>query len=140
MFYVLMVVVLPLVAFIGCLLPFRRVIRDSWCFFVILGVLTIWFLSRLFNGSNTIIQKRLRCLMTKITQRSIRPEHALGGTLFVINHSSSSIVALQDSPQRWTIRQVGIKQLSSVAYWIIIQFWHYFSVGTRSRWPESPNM
>lgn len=57
MFYLLIVVLVPLVGFICCILPFRLVIDENRTHFVLLATLPLLFLSRFIIGSITIIQK-----------------------------------------------------------------------------------
>jgi hypothetical protein len=57
MFYLAMVVLLPIAGFVCCILPFRRVVRENAGHFILLGILALVFLSRLVIGTSAIVQK-----------------------------------------------------------------------------------
>jgi hypothetical protein len=57
MFYLIAVVLLPIVGFICCILPFRRLIRENLAYLGVLGILVLLFLSPLVIGTNAIVQK-----------------------------------------------------------------------------------
>jgi hypothetical protein len=57
MFYLVMIVLLPILGFVCCVLPFRRLIRENAALLGLLGILVVLFLSRFVIGTNAIVQK-----------------------------------------------------------------------------------
>ena len=57
MFYLLFILVLPVVAFLCCLIAFRSTIKQNWHYFALPAAITLLFLVRFLDNSTTIIQK-----------------------------------------------------------------------------------
>lgn len=56
MFYLILVVFIPLLAFLFCVSPFYSGIRESKRYFLLIAVWTMLFLNHLWVGSNTLVQ------------------------------------------------------------------------------------